>query len=282
MSSTTEPPTRTAAGTAPEELVVISHSPLFYWWPVWAVGFLMAGLTYLYGYQVAFVPPNTEAVRGRQLEGYEGRRDLLIAPAGQSLPVASEPDDLKQPRLRMAASNDLGIIWALTLCLVIVLSNVPLRGLWSLIVILVAVFGTILLAVLGLWDPILRAIRVIDIHITGFSYLSISLFLFVLWLVSFLLFDRLVYMVFTRGQLRVRMAISQGEQVYDTRGMVVERHRDDLFRHWLLGFGSGDLTVRTGGASSKQLELPNVLGIGRKLRLIHTMLQEREVVRGTR
>jgi hypothetical protein len=75
------------------------------------------------------------------------------------------------------------------------------------------------------------------------------------------------------------MAVSQGEMVYDTRGMVVERHRDDLFRHWLLGFGSGDLTVRTGGPNTRQLELPNVLGIGRKLALIHTMLQEREVVR---
>jgi hypothetical protein len=70
--------------------------------------------------------------------------------------------------------------------------------------------------------------------------------------------------------------------VYDTRGMVVERHRDDLFRHWLLGFGSGDLTVRTGGSNSQVLQLPNVLGIGRKLRLIHMMLQEREVVRGSR
>jgi hypothetical protein len=70
--------------------------------------------------------------------------------------------------------------------------------------------------------------------------------------------------------------------VFDTRGMVVERHRDDLFRHWLLGFGSGDLTVRTGGSNSQQLELPNVLGIGGKLNLIHTMLQEREVVRGSR
>ena len=180
----------------------------------------------------------------------------------------------------MTASNDLGIVWALTLCLVIVHSQVSLRGLWWLGVILVVIFTTIVLALLGLWDPILRAIRVIDIHLTGFSYLSISLFLFVVWLITFLFFDRLVYAVFSRGQLRVRMAISQGEKVYDTRGMVVERHRDDLFRHWLLGFGSGDLTVRTGGPHSQQLDLPNVLGIGRKLNLIQTMLQEREVVQG--
>jgi hypothetical protein len=281
MSSTTQSPSPTA-DQPPAEVVIISHTPLFYWWPVWAVGFLMTALTYWKGYQVAFVPPGTEAETQRRVEGFDGPRDILVAPQGQSLPATSDPDELKQPRLRMTPGNDPGIVWALTLCLVVVVTNIPLRGLVSLLVILVVVFTAIVLALLGLWDPILRAIRVIDIHITGSTYLAISLFLFVIWLLAFLFFDRLVYMVFARGQLRVRMTVSQGEMVYDTRGMVVERHRDDLFRHWLLGFGSGDLTVRTGGSNSQILQLPNVLGISRKLRLIHTMLQEREVVRGSR
>jgi hypothetical protein len=271
-----------AKAERPAEVVVISHSPLFYWWPVWAVGFLMAALTYMFGYQVAFVPTDTVAKQAAQVVGIDGTRDILVAPAGKELPVPAQSDELKQPRLRMAASNDLGIVWGLTLCLVVIFTNVPLRGMWSFVVIIVLVFTTILLSVLGMWDPILRAIRVIDIHLTAYSYLSISLFLLVIWLVTFFFFDRLKYMVFTRGQLRVRLSISQGETVFDTRGMVVERHRDDLFRHWLLGFGSGDLTVRTGGASSQQLELPNVLAIGSKLNFINTMLQEREVVRGTR
>jgi hypothetical protein len=269
----------------PEKVVVISHSPLFYWWPVWAVGFLMASLTYLYGYQVAFVPPDTVAERGVRLERYEEPRDILIAPKGKplpSIPGLEDPDDLKQPRLRMMASNEPGVIWASVLCLVVVISQVPLRGLWSLLLIVVLVFASILLGVLELWAPIFQVIWVIDIHLTGFSYLVISLFLFTVWLASFAFFDRQVYMIFTRGQLRVRLAISLGETVYDTRGMVVERHRDDLFRHWLLGFGSGDLTVRPSGANTQPIELRNVLGIGRKLKLIHTMLQEREVVRGSR
>src|SRR5262245_2122839 len=178
MSSATQPAPATVDGR-PEQVVIISHSPLFYWWPVWAVGFLMAGLTYLYGFQVAFVPPGTVAERGRQVDGFDGPRDVLVAPADRQLPAATDLDELKQPRLRMAASNDLGIIWALTLCLVIVVTNVPLRGMWSFMVIMALVFGTILLAVLGLWDPILRGIRVVDVHITGVSYLSVSLFLFV-------------------------------------------------------------------------------------------------------
>jgi hypothetical protein len=264
----------------PQKVVVVSHSPLFYWWPVWAVGFLLALLTYLRGYQVAFVPEGTVAERGVRLEGHDGPRDVLIAPAGKELPAAPaapEPADAKQPRLRMLPGNDAGILWAMTLCLVILLTQISLRGIWSLLILVTLVFTTILLSILELWEPIVQTVRVVDIHITGFSYLAISAFLFALWLLTVFFFDRKVYLVFARGQLRVRLAISQGETVYDARGIVVERHRDDLFRHWLLGFGSGDLTVRIGGPSPQQLEWANVLWIGRKLRLIHTMLQEREV-----
>jgi hypothetical protein len=92
----------------------------------------------------------------------------------------------------------------------------------------------------------------------------------------------MVYMVFTRGQLRVRLAIGSGETVFDTRGMVVQRHRDALLKHWVLGLGSGDLTVNTSGTNPRQFELPNVLWIGYKVARINTMLQEREVVRGSR
>jgi len=37
-----------------QEVVVISHSPLFYWWPVWAVGYVMAFLTWFNGGAVSF------------------------------------------------------------------------------------------------------------------------------------------------------------------------------------------------------------------------------------
>jgi hypothetical protein len=102
----------------------------------------------------------------------------------------------------------------------------------------------------------------------------------VIWSVIVLVYDRQLYLIFSRGQLRVRTAIGAGEKTYDTFGMMVEKHTDDVFRHWLLGFGSGDLTVRTAGTNSQQFEVANVLRIRRKLQLIQQMLQEREVVRG--
>jgi hypothetical protein len=229
---------------------------------------------------VAFVPRGTTAEPGVRVQGHKGPRDVLIAPAGQRLPAASDSDELVQPRLRMTESNNPGIIWALTLFLVLLITHVTLRGIWSVVVIVIIGFGTVLLAVFGLWDPIFRAVQIFDIHLTAFSYLLISLILFVIWLVTFLFLDRLQYMIFTRGRVRVRKVIGEGERVYDTRGMVFQRHQDDLFRHWLLGFGSADLTVLTTGAAAQTIEMPNVFRIRRKLALINTMLQELEVVPG--
>jgi hypothetical protein len=62
--------------------------------------------------------------------------------------------------------------------------------------------------------------------------------------------------------------------------MVVAKRRSALFRHWLLGLGSGDLVVKTAGANSQTFELHNVLFVESKLKLVQQMLQTREVVTG--
>ena len=85
-------------------------------------------------------------------------------------------------------------------------------------------------------------------------------------------------MVFSPGQLLVHQEIGSGEVAYDTVGMVVAKRRSDLFRHWLLGLGSGDLLVTTAGANSQDFEMHNILFVGSKLQLIQQMLQTREVV----
>jgi hypothetical protein len=260
------------------EVVIISHSAIFYWWPVWLAGFLMAALTYLDGRQMAVVPAGTVAEKARVVEGHDGPRDVLVVPPGKQLPVDRATGAVAQPRLRMAASNNLGVVFAVTLCMVIVITNIPLRGLWSVVVTSGAALVTVLLAVLGWWDPILGALGVVDIHINALGYSSIALFLFVIWSLAYFLYDRRNYLVFGRGQLRVRKALGAGEATHDTRGMIVEKHRDDVFRHWILGLGSGDLTIKTAGMNATQFEIPNVLDVDRKLERIKRTLQEREVV----
>jgi hypothetical protein len=39
---------------------VISHTTLIYWWPVWLLGFILAGLTYADGTRLAVLPSDTD------------------------------------------------------------------------------------------------------------------------------------------------------------------------------------------------------------------------------
>src|SRR5215472_4431088 len=93
------------------EVVIISHSPIFYWWPVWFVGFLMAAWTYLEGHLMAVVPAGTVAESARAVGGHDDPRDVLVLPAGARLPVDRATGTALQPRLRMAASNGPGMIF---------------------------------------------------------------------------------------------------------------------------------------------------------------------------
>jgi hypothetical protein len=112
------------------------------------------------------------------------------------------------------------------------------------------------------------------------GYALISTVLFIIWLVTFTLFDQQLYMIFTPGQLKVRTEIGGGEKAFDTAGMTVEKQRSDLFRHWVLGLGSGDLIVNTSGANAHHFDLGNVLFVGRKVQQIEDMLREKAVVKG--
>ena len=264
----------------PQEVVVISHSNLFYWWPVWAVGYLMAIITLFNHELMTTVPSGTEAVNkanGSITYGPDKKnkalndQDLYIAP----------PDYKKEfqpPGVQMTLNKSLGVVYAIVLVLVITITNVPLRGLWSVIVIVVIVLVSIIFALLGIWEDILRAMNFLDIRINLAGYFFISTALLLVWLFVFFFFDRQIYMIFSPGNLRVQLAIGDGETTYDTTGMTIQKQRSDLFRHWILGLGSGDLIVNTSGAQTHHFDLPNVLSIGRRVREIEELMRMKLVV----
>src|SRR5262249_12920076 len=107
-------------------LTVYSHSNLFYWWPTWVVGFLMAALTYLQG---------------------------APGPGGSVW-------DMTHP------SNGLGIVFFMTLLLVILITNINMHGAASGMVILGTLLVTVLLAYFGLWDRVLHWLGNLRIHLT--------------------------------------------------------------------------------------------------------------------
>jgi len=276
------PPSSTPGSSAPtmpgtQEIRLYQHSQLFYWWPVWVCGFIMAAWTFIDGHRLAIVPKDTTVQRGEgggtyTLHTQEKTENFLDA--------ASRRTSNNEPAfpLHTAQNSRLGAVFIIVLLIVIVITTMTLRGLWSVIIIVTIILGSIILALSDMWDRIFQALGNLHIHINLAGYLVMSIGLLFMWLVAFFFFDRQTYMIFTSGQLKVCLEIGGGETAYDTTGMTIQKYRDDLFRHWILGLGSGDLTVRTSGAQAHEFQMHNVLNVSTRLRQIEEMQREKQTV----
>lgn len=257
------------------EVRVYSHSTLFYWWPVWVTGFLMALLTMVDGHYMAIVPDGTKAEIGRDIYKDGKVYEALVLPENAKLP-RDDAGKVVEPFLHMAKSKNYGVVFVVVLLIVTMIVSVPMRGLWSLVLILFVFLVSVILALAKWWDMILEKFGHIQIHVNAGGYLFLSVPLFILWLITVFVFDRRHYLVVTPGQVRVCLAVGAGETAYDTVGMTFQKRRDDLFRHLVVGMGSGDLIVTTG--KGVEIDLPNVLFVGSKVREIEDLIKEKEVV----
>jgi hypothetical protein len=215
-----------------QELKIYSHSSLFYWWPVWVVGYLMAAITYSQGQQIQI---------GDAVEWFH-------------------------------ASKNLGVIFSLTAFLVILITSVSVRGLASAVVVLLVIIAILLFAYLDWWDDILAWFGSLSVHMNMGFYMMFSTLLAVAWLLAFFVFDRMSYWRIKPGQITQEFVFGAGSRSYDTDNMVLEKFRDDVFRHWVLGLGSGDLHIKTMGADRDTINVPNVLFVGRKVKIIQRMI----------
>jgi len=244
------------------EIRIYGHSTIFYWWPVWVVGYVMAAITFAEGSRAAIVPAGSV---------YDEAQHAIVLPAGSAHPGigGSEIGD------RSAESKNLGVVFTIVLLLVVFITNTPLRGLWSGIALLVVAVVTVTLAWMGWWAGILANFGRISIHMNMGFYILFSSLLFLLWAAVVFGFDRMHYWKFRPGQLTYESLFGGGQKSYDTSGMLFEKLRDDPFRHWLLGMGSGDLMIATSGAQREQLQIPNVLFLDRILIRLQQMVSER-------
>lgn len=264
-------------------MTIIAHSSLYYWWPVWALSLTFALFSFIENTRVIHVPSHTKT-ESTESGGYRLVADEYASKnhAEKLKEMVSKYDkkedyDKRRPP-RMSHHAGMGTLFLIVLLVVIGITNVPLRGLWSVIVIVIVILVSVILAVLGVWDTIFSVVGNLHIYIGMAGYLFFGVVLLIMWGVSTFIFDRQTYMTFTPGQMKVCEEVGGGEKAYDTIGMTIEKHRDDLFRHWVLGLGSGDLTVRTAGAQAHTITMPNVLRIGAKLKRIEDMQREKQVV----
>ena len=258
-------------------LIVYGHSNILYWWPVWLVSFILAGWTYFEGNRMAVVPPGTEVRHDQAVPGYPEPREILVAPVGTKL--VSETDEGRQtlPGMTVSRNNSLGVIFVATLLVVAIASTILLRGMVSLIALIVMIAVVIIFAVLGWWDQILWELGRLDIRMNAAGYMAVAIPLFIVWLFVVFVYDRAHYVIFDQGQIRYVLEVGDNEMALQTEGAIVEKKRNDVFRHWLLGFGTGDLVIRVGGPNGQAIELENVVGINRKLALIQRLVKEKAI-----
>jgi uncharacterized membrane protein YkgB len=276
MSSASPQPAPTASpapGPPPvRELRIYGHTPLFYWWPVWACGYIMAIATLWQDDRVAIVPSDSYLV--------EGEETLIRLPQGK----VADPSGVREVRgqkvfkERMHPSKNLGIIFTVVLIVVILITNMPLRGLSSAIAVTVILLITVIFAWQNWWAQIFEWLDLLNIHMNAGFYVFFSTVLLVAWVLVFFVYDRLWYWRVTPGEITQQFVFGGGQRAFATDAMTFEKLRDDLFRHWVLGLGSGDLIMHPlvkGGASEQELAIHNVLFVGTKIRKIQELIATR-------
>lgn len=274
----------------PREIKLVSHSPIFYWWPIWVLGYVMAVITWMDGTRMAILPADKPEDRSHtELFVTDDKNPDVVQykltvrkPLTKSLEsAAAATQDPTHPaafKTRVSERAWMGPVYCVVLLLTILITNVPLRGLWSFLVIMILVATALLFSVFDVWESLLGALGNLHIYINMAGYFFIASAVLFLWLVSVFIFDQRTYMVVTPGQIRVCEHIGASIRNFDTTGMSFEKQRDDLFRHWILGFFSGDLIVRTHGAEKEEIRFPNVLWIGWRLEQVQEILRERAAV----
>jgi hypothetical protein len=218
-------------------LRVYGHSNFFYWWVVWAYGFVCAAFT---------------VVLTKLDVTYPGNQ---VIPAGKGIVITSHPW--------------IGVSFTGLLLAVAFLTNFRLKGTRSVIAILSIVVLTLAIHELGWWDAILAYFPHLLIFMNLAFYITVSTVLLALWLLATFVLDRLTIYEFTPGQVTRRSLVGDGTESFDATGLHVDRVADDYFINRVLGlgfipgWGTADMRITTGTTGVRdKFVIENVLGPG--------------------
>lgn len=238
------------AGSGPE-IRIYAHSPIIYWWVIWAYGFVCAALTY---------------AQGERLTMTDGAKPIFIH-----------------------TSPWVGLSFTLLLLLVIVATSVRARGVNALLLLVLlggAAAGTyFVMNMPGLWatPPSLL------LHMNLAFYLMVSSVLFVVWFVIVFIVDRLSYWRVRGTQVeRVQLfgsALGRAPESWSVLHIRLTRYSDDLIAHKILalgflGLGTSDIDAKLSifGGGHEQFRIENVWKASVPLRAIQATMGQKATV----
>src|SRR5579884_1150984 len=141
--ATSPPPAPGGGPPGRREIKLVSHSTIFYWWPIWVLGYVLALITYFEDHRLAIIPAGTKFVdvkkgpddrpTGYTIEAPGDTRSLDRAAGfepGQAVPADWHPGKAPGFKPRISQKEWMGPVYCVVLLLTILITNVPLRGLW--------------------------------------------------------------------------------------------------------------------------------------------------------
>jgi hypothetical protein len=207
-----------------EILHVYQHSNFFYWWIIWAYGFVCSLLTY-----------------------FNGRTVNLFA----------------DKQLYVHSSAWVGISFVALLLVVIFFTNYRVKGANSFIMVLGIALVALAMHLLGAWEIIFNSFPALLIFMNLAFYVALSTALLLLWLFATFVLDRLTYWEFTPGQVTLRHRLAESSESFDAHGLHLDRISDDILINKILGlrflgYGTADLRFTTSGAVRNTFTIENV------------------------
>ncbi len=260
----------------PLEVRLYSHSGLFYWWPLWFFGFIFAIWTYIDGHRMVILPADSTIIKTAG-----GEFEIKVTGKAYRLEKEIEKTDKEgeyRAKTRVARSAAIGPLYIFILILVILITNVQLRGLWSVLTVSLMVVVALVVSLFDMWESLLENLGHLHIFINLAGYLFLGIVGLAIWLIAVFFFDRRKYMIVTSSEIRVCEHIAGGEKIYDTTGMTLEKQRNDYFRHIFLGLGTGDIIVRTSGADRHEIPMLNITFAGKKIKQIEEVIRKRTIL----
>jgi hypothetical protein len=208
-----------------QSLRVYGHSNFFYWWVVWAYGFVCALFTF---------------VNGRKVELGSNVKEVYVSEYAW-----------------------VGVSFVAVLLVVAFFTNYRLKGSASFIAILIIAVISLLMYIFQGWEWVFAHFPQLLIYMNLAFYIVTSSVLLALWLLATFGLDRLTYWEFTPGQVTKHQLLGEGAESFDAHGMHIDRVADDILINKILGLrwlllGTADLKVVTAGAVPRTFTIENV------------------------
>jgi hypothetical protein len=251
MPDPTPGPAPVVAPGGVTEVRIYQHSPIIYWWVIWAYGFICALLTY---------------TQGEQLTIGEASKPLYIHP-----------------------SPWVGLSFTILLLFVIVATSVRARGIHAILLILIIGLASVGTYLLMNMPGLFATPPSLLVHMNLAFYLLISSVLFVVWFAVVFFFDRMSYWRFRGTQIervqKLAGVLGKAPEGFSVMNVKLIRVSDDLLAHKILGLGflglgTSDIEGRMVifGGAQEQFRIEHVWRAATPLRQIQTLMGQKATV----